>query len=339
MVATTARLGLPWLHVAGNHDLDFDAARDEDSLLTWRAAFGPDTYAWEEAQATFVLLDDVVYQPGPVPSYIGGLRADQFAFLEHYLPTLPRARRLVLAAHIPFHDATPGKETFRRADRERLFALLAPFPNVLLLTSHAHAQRHYFHRAADGWNGASPLHEYVVGAACGGFWAGLPDAQGIPDARMQDGTPNGYARLAIEGADYRLRWHVARDPADTRIALWAPKVLRRGAYPAFAVTANVFMGMDDSRVEYRVDDADWKPMARAARPDPALLALNAADDVAPRLQSYDRFVEATVSPHLWRGALPTDLAAGEHRVEVRAFDRWDGELRASTAYRLDEFAP
>ena len=83
--AVDARLGLPWLHVPGNHDVDFDAARDEDSLQSFRQAFGPDTYAWEEAGANFIVLDDVIYQPGQKPAYIGGLREDQFEFLEAYL--------------------------------------------------------------------------------------------------------------------------------------------------------------------------------------------------------------------------------------------------------------
>jgi hypothetical protein len=331
-----ARLALPWLHLPGNHDLDFDATSDGESLLSWRAQFGPDTFAWEEREASFILLDDVIWQPGASRAYVGGLREDQFAFLEAYLADLPDSRALVLAAHIPLHGGDGGGEGFRRADRERLFALLARFDRVLLLTSHAHAQRHYFHGPADGWHGSAPLHEYVVGAACGGFWSGLPDAEGIPDARMKDGTPNGYARLRLSQDPPHLRWHAARDPADTRIALHAPRVLRRGAYPAFAVSANVFMGMDDTRVEYRIDAGEWKPMRRVARPDPALLAINAADDAADRLRSFDRAVEAAESSHLWRGALPTDLATGEHRIEVRAFDRWDGELRASTLYRLDE---
>jgi hypothetical protein len=339
--AVTARLGRPWLHLPGNHDVDFDAPGDAQSLLSYRASLGPDTYAWEETAASFILFDDVVMQlaPGAAPSYIGGLREDQFAFLTAYLATLPAARPLVLAAHIPFHDAAPGQTTFRTADRERLFALLRRFEHVLLLTSHAHAQRHYFHGRADGWNGAGTLHEYVVGAACGGFWSGAEDADGIPDTRMSDGTPNGYARLHLgaKGA-YRLRWHVARDPADTRIALHAPRVLRRGAYPAWGVTANVFMGMDDTRVEYRIDGGEWRPMHRVAANDPGLVALNAADDAAARLQSFDRAVEAAPSTHLWRGGLPTDLALGEHRVEVRAFDRWDGALQAATSYRLEEYA-
>lgn len=341
LTAATTSLGVPWLHVAGNHDLDFDAARDEDSLLTFRHHFGPDTHAWEEPEATFVLLDDVIYQPGSKPSYIGGLREDQFAFLARYLPTVPKDRLLVVGVHIPFFDSEPGRETFRHADRERLFALLKPFPKVLLLSGHSHAQRHVHHDAASGWHGAAPLHEYNVGAACGAFWSGVKDADGIPDTTMADGTPNGYARLKVRrGGDYALSWHPTRVPANATgftpaMRLSAPKALRHGAWPAFAVHANVFMGQDDSRVEYRIDGGPWQPMRRVAAADPWLVTENVQDDHAGTLRGYDRAPPADASPHLWRGTLPTDLALGEHRVEVRAFDRWQGEQRASTQYLLE----
>lgn len=340
--AQTARIGVPWLHVAGNHDLDFDAARDEDSLLTFRNNYGPDTFAWEEPDATFIVLDDVVYQPGQSPAYIGGLRAEQFLFLERYLPTVPKDRLLVIGVHIPLFDAAPGRETFRHNDRARLFALLKDFPKVLLLSGHSHTQRHVFHAAASGWRGGKPLHEYNVGAACGAFWSGARDGAGIPDATMSDGTPNGYARLTVEaGGEYALSWHPARvtdaSPASTAaMSLHAPMVLRRGAYPAWGVYANVFMGRDDSRVEYRVDGGQWLPMRRVQQPDPSLLAENVRDDTAEALRGYDRSPEATPSAHLWRGALPTNLATGAHRVEVRAFDAWQGEQRAETRYRLDD---
>ena len=339
--AETARIGVPWLHAAGNHDLDFDAGRDEDSLRTFRNTFGPDTFAWEEPEATFIVLDDVVYQPGNAPAYIGGLRPEQFAFLEQYLPTAPKDRLLVIAVHIPFFDATPGRETFRRADRDRLFALIQGFAHVLLLSGHSHTQRHVFHDAASGWHGATPLHEYNVGAACGAFWSGARDAAGIPDATMGDGTPNGYARLKVKAdGEYALSWHPARlgdaSPASTAVMnLHAPRVLRRGAYPAWGVYANVFMGHAGSRVEYRVDEGQWKPMRRVDQPDPRLLAENARDDSADALRGYDRSPEATPSAHLWRGALPTDLRLGEHTVEVRTFDPWLGEQHARTRYRLD----
>lgn len=342
MQAATQRLGLPWMHVAGNHDMDAGATSDETSLRSFRAAFGEDTYVREFALANVVVLDDVIALPGKSPAYVGGLREDQFALLEAKLATLPRERLLVVAAHIPFFDVSPNPQwqTFRAADRERLFALLRPFPDVLLLTAHSHTQRHYFHEAKDGWHGAKPLHEYNVGAACGAFWSGAKDAAGIPDATMSDGTPNGFATLRVNGdGSYALAWHPARDAADTQIALHAPKVLRRGAYPAWGVYANVYMGQDDTRVEFRVDGGEWAPMKRVAQPDPRLVAENVRDDDADALRGYDRSPEATPSAHLWRGALPTTLKVGEHAVEVRAFDAWRGEVKASTTYRLDDATP
>src|SRR5690606_10663977 len=337
ITARTASLGLPWLHVAGNHDQDLDATTDADALLTFRKQYGPDTVAWEEAGVAFILLDDVIHLPGNKPGYVGGLRGDQFAFLEAYLPTLDPDTLVVLGAHIAFFttSATPAVETFRVADRHRLFALLQRFENLLLLSGHSHVQHHVDHVAADGWHGARPLHEYNVGAACGAFWSGVKDAAGIPDATMADGTPNGYARLRIgPDGDYALSWHPARLPADRAdftgaMALHAPRVLRRGAYPAWGVYVNVFMGTADSAVEYRVDDGDWQPMRRVMQPDPRVLIENARDDEAAALRGFDRSPEAKPSSHLWRGALPTDLAAGEHRVEVRTQDHWLGEHAAS----------
>ncbi|WP_407067674.1 calcineurin-like phosphoesterase C-terminal domain-containing protein [Marilutibacter alkalisoli] len=344
MNAQTARLGIPWLHVPGNHDLDFDAADDTGSLSTFRHHFGPDTFAWEEPQASFIVLDDVIYQPGQRPAYIGGLREDQFEFLEQYLAGARRDRLLVIAVHIPFFDTTPGRESFRRADRERLFAMLEPFEQVLLLSAHTHMQQHVWHGPESGWHGREPLHEYNVGATCGSFWSGVKDADGIPDTTMSDGTPNGHARMQVAAdGGYSLQWKVARrgpqEGLSDAMALHAPKVLRRGAWPGFGVHANVFMGDADTRVEFRIDGGAWEPMQHVVKPDPRILAINVADDASATLRGYDRAPEAKPSPHLWRAALPTDLPVGEHRIEVRAFDRWQGEQRASTVYRLEDAEP
>ncbi|AKC87755.1 calcineurin-like phosphoesterase C-terminal domain-containing protein [Pseudoxanthomonas suwonensis] len=341
--AVTAQLGVPWFHVPGNHDVDPGSPSDEGSLASWSAVYGPDTYAVEEGGAAFVFLDDVVVQPGQGPGYVGGLREDQFRFLENYLAQLPHERLLVLGMHIPVFD-TGGRRTFRAGDRARLFALLQDRPRVLLLSGHSHVQQHYWHGEADGWRGAAPLHEYNLGAACGAYWSGAPDAEGIPDATMADGTPNGYAVLSVQGdGAYALAYHPARpptgDPAFTAaMALHAPRALRRGAYPAWGVFANVFMGDAETRVEYRIDGGQWKPMRRVERADPRLLVENVADDLAPSLRGFDRSPEAVPSTHLWRGALATDLVAGEHRVEVRAFGRWRGEVVASTTYVLQDAA-
>src|SRR5690606_39172870 len=177
LVRATAAAGVPWLHVAGNHDLDAEAVDDASSLASFRKVFGPDTLAWEQRDAVFVLLDDVVARPGQRPAYVGGLREDQFGFLERYLAGLDRGRLLVIAAHIPWFDtAAQGRPpTIRAQDRERLFALLRPFPKLLLLSGHRHAQRQFDHGADNGWHGAAPLREFNVGAMSGAYWSGIDD--------------------------------------------------------------------------------------------------------------------------------------------------------------------
>lgn len=347
MARATAALRTPWLTVSGNHDRDHDAATDEASLASFQRVFGPDTFAWEEPGLAVVALDNVIHQPRPAGGdapapYVGGLRESQFRFLEAYLPSIADDTLLVLAMHIPLFDTNPDPavDTFRDADRQRLFDLLEGRRHTLVLSSHTHIQQHRWHDAGAGFAGASPLHEYNVGAACGAFWSGMKDGRGIPDTRMADGTPNGYATMTVQpGGRYALRWRVAGAEDDPPFALHAPKVLRRGAWPGFGVYANVWMGDAATRVEYRVGEGEWQPMRRVERGDPELLAINADDDRGASLRGFDRAPEAADSPHLWRGALPTNLAPGEHVVEVRVFDRWRGELRQTTRYRLIEATP
>lgn len=337
MIAATASLGVPWLHVPGNHDIDFDAPDDIGSLATFRRYFGPDTFAWETHHFVVVGLDNVLYNPA-TRGYIGGLRDDQFAFLEAYLATLDAATPLIIAMHIPLFDTAPDRPTFRGLDRRRLFDLLARFRQPLVLSAHSHLQQHVFHGAEQGWAGAAPLHEYNVGAACGGFWGGVADGEGIPDARMADGTPNGYATVeqdVVKG--FQLRWYVARAPQDSAMHLHVPKVLRRGAWPGVPVVANVYMGLPGDLVEVRIDGGPWRRMLAEGSADPWVLAENARDDAAERLRTPNRIPQARPSTHLWRYNLPTDLAPGEHRIEVRTHDRWQGERRASASYRLEEF--
>lgn len=330
-------LGLPWLHAPGNHDIDFDVTDDAASLINYRRTFGPDTVAWERPGHAFIALDDVIYLPGQRPAYVGGLREDQFRFLENFLATLAPDTRVVLSFHIPLFD-DPG-ETFRHTDRTRLFGLLARFREPLILSGHTHTQRHHFHGSESGWTGTTPLHEYNVGAGCGGYWSGLMDEQGLPDARMEDGSPNGYALLHFADEGVTMRYHASRGRDDLRIGLTSPGVIRRGAYPAIPLVANVFAAEPDARVEYRVDAGEWIPMSRSIEADPELLALNLADRQADHLRSYDRAVVAKPSQHVWRANVPTDLAVGEHRIDVRVLSRFEGEFSAHTRYRLMDWAP
>ena len=324
--AAMSRIGVPWYNLNGNHDLDLGAHDDRGASASFETVYGPSTYAFHYGRVLFVALNDVRFLGGP--RYIGGLRDDQFKFLENLLRLTPREEPVVLMMHIPWFFPNPSNaETFRLADRARLFALLQDRPNNFWLSGHTHYQRHVFYGAADGWKGASPLHEYNVAAACGGFWGGPPDASGIPIATMWDGTPHGYAILNVDGTNIRADYRAAREPADHQIGLHAPEAVKaKLGYVSYF--ANVFNGHDGWTVESRLDGRTFNAMKRVLEWDPSYAQRYLAQDVATAPLTEKRLPDPTVCYHLWRAYLPADLPAGEHTIEVRATDP-DGQVFAS----------
>jgi len=327
-----ARIGVPAYRVNGNHDLDLGAADDRRATASYEAAFGPSTYAFHHGGALFVALNDVRYLGGP--RYIGGLRPDQFVFLENLLKLAPRDELVVLLMHIPWFFPSPANAvTFRAADRARLFALLRDRPHNFWLSGHTHYQRHVLYGPADGWQGAQPLHEYNVAAASGSFWGGPADANGIPIATMADGTPHGYGYLTIDGTAVRTEYRAARFPADHQIGLHAP-VAARARTGFVSYYANVFNGHDGWTVESRVDAREWNAMRRAVDWDPAYAKAYLEQDDLTTPRDTPRLPDPVVCYPLWRAYLPADLGPGEHVIEVRATDLQGASFLARQSIRV-----
>lgn len=326
----TAVLGVPWVHVIGNHDLNFDAPDDATSDDTFERVFGPATHAFEYGGVHFIVLDDVIFLPGPSGgSYRGGLREDQLVFVEQYLAEVPKEALVVLAMHIPLVGPPPHQVP----ERDRLFAILADHPHQLSLSGHTHFLQHHFLGAADGNPG--PLHHHAnLGATSGSWWRGAPDESGVPHTTMRCGAPNGYAIARFEGTDYRLEWRAARRPAEQQMSLYAPSELRGGrlAEPAEApvLWANVWNGSERTRVEMRAvragdlpaPEAGWIPLERRAAPDPGYVAAQLRE--ASMGSGFRPLPDPIPSPHLWRGPIPP-LPPGAWTLEVRARD-WDGQI-------------
>jgi hypothetical protein len=313
-----ARVGVPWYNVPGNHDLVLGTPQEGAAIAPYEAVYGPSTYAFHSGPALFVALADV--RPLGGPRYVGGLRSDQFEFMENLLRSVPATEWIVLMMHIPLFPPDPsGTDGFRPADRLRLFGLLRDHPHVLILSGHTHYQRHVTHGAADGWTGAEPIHEYNVAAACGGFWGGPFDRDGIPVSTMWDGTPPGYAILGFAGGAVSLDYFPARMEAEHQIALHVPEaVATKQGFVSFY--ANVFNGDDGWPVEARIDDRAWNPIRRTLGWDPSYAADFLAQDSVTHPSARTRLPDPAVCYHLWRGFLPADLPPGRHRVQVRATD-------------------
>ncbi|HEY1849266.1 MAG TPA: calcineurin-like phosphoesterase C-terminal domain-containing protein, partial [Opitutaceae bacterium] len=313
-----AAVGIPWYSLPGNHDLTLGDPNEHKAVAAFEAVYGPSTYAFHAGPAVFVALDDVRPQGGP--RFIGGLRGDQFQFLQNVLNLAPPEEWVVLMMHIPMFAPYPtGPETFRRADRLRLLAMLKDRRKVLILSGHTHYQRHVMYGPADGWTGAAPLEDYNVAAACGGFWGGPKGPGGIPVSTMWDGTPPGYGIVEFKAGSAELTYVPALLPADYQMAIHAPKAVAPGqGYVSFF--ANVFNGHDGWRVEARVDERAWGPMTRTVGWDPSYASAYLAQDSLDRPAAGLRLPDPVACYHLWRGTLPADLAPGAHLLHVRATD-------------------
>ncbi|MGA0555441.1 calcineurin-like phosphoesterase C-terminal domain-containing protein [Larkinella sp. VNQ87] len=334
--AVIKKLNLPWFQVMGNHDMNYDVKADSLSDESFEAMYGPNTYAFTHGKVHFIVLDDILYpDPRDQSGYQGGLRPDQLDFIENDLKHVPKDHLVVLCHHIPLFTEGPS-ETFRRADRERLFAALKDFPHTLSLSAHTHIQQHFFHGKEDGFERDTPHHEYNVGTTSGDWYSGENNAQGVPVSTMRDGTPKGYLFLTFNGNQYSFDYRIAGQPETYKIGLYAPKAIAKGQMGRNDLYANFFQGSQHDSLQYRIGQGAWKPMAQVAEADPAMLGVRFRYDSADQPLSGTKPSAPVLSTHLWRAKLGGDLPVGQHTIEVRAKDAYGRTFTEKTTFRVVE---
>ncbi len=328
--------GIPWYNVIGNHDENYDVTNDSLSDETFERNFGPANYAFNHGKVHFIVLDDILYpDPRDQKGYWGGFRKDQLDFVENDLKLVPKDNLIVMAFHIPIFEREDG-DSFRNADRERLFQILKDFPNTLSMSAHTHYQEQNFMTKEDGWFQTIPHHHFNVGASCGDWYSGKPDENGVPLSTMRDGTPKGYVFLKFDGNKYTFDYKVAGKPADQYFEIFAPRVVGQKKRSSAGIYANFFIGSPNDMVSYRINESDWKPMQRVVEPDPTLLHLLHEWDFSDEVIGDRRPSNPVDCQHLWRAAVPTNLAVGLHIIEIKAVDMFGRTFTQKSSYRIAE---
>jgi hypothetical protein len=333
-IKAISKIGVPWYNVMGNHDMNMDAPVDSLTDETFTANFGPANYAYNYGKAHFLVLDDNRFPDPEYKGLRGGFTENQLKFIENDLKLVDTSRLVVVAFHVPLQNTAPG--SYHKGDRDRLFRILEKFPHLLVLSAHTHNQRHSFYGKEFGWSKEKPLFEYNVGATCGNWYSGRV-IDGVIDSKMSDGTPRGYAFLNINGNQFSADYKVSGMPSSYQIGLFHRKVLNTVWWEGRGfIYANFFMGHSDSRVEYRIDNQDWKPMKFTPAPDPAFVAELYKWDTADTLMAGRRPTEPANSTHLWTALLPENIGLGEHSIEVRAWDDFGRSFIQKSSYRIEE---
>ncbi|MBT5101726.1 MAG: metallophosphoesterase, partial [Planctomycetes bacterium] len=261
-----AQVGVPWWQVIGNHDVNRDVKDDAWSAESYARFYGPTTYSFDWGSAHFLVLDNVFY-PKPEPGknldgYQGFLTERVLQFAKNDLAAVSKDKLVVVLMHIPFYNTGNAGDFYR---------LLEPFPFALSVAGHMHTHENHFLDQDDGWRGAEPHHHVVNVTACGSWFTGAPDEQGIPHTTMRDGAPNGVSVFEFDGVGYGIEFVPARRPASQQMTLHLadfilPEELRSETGVRFH--ANVFNGSERSIVRWRIDDGDWASMTKVLEPDP-----------------------------------------------------------------------
>jgi len=344
-----AKIGIPWHNVLGNHDVNYMAPNDKMSSATYESVFGPATYAFVYGDVHFIVVDDVIHEAEVGSrSYTGGLRPDQFEFVENYLNTVSKDDLIVISMHIPLEQ---HGDSFRQSDQKRLFDLLKDFPHTLSISAHTHIQENkFFHKDSTDWQREEPHHHFNVGTTSGSWWNGMRNELDVPHTMMRDGTPNGYSFISFKGAEYVIDWKVAGSPMDHQMNIHVPRGIISGSSDTTLLTANFFNGSEQSELSYRINGSEWKPMKRVLKVDPFYENLDKRWQRFKAIKFSEQWdADTTVdlppisgselprpmkSSHLWEANIGTDWPAGRHLIEVQAKDRYGRTFRAYHMMRV-----
>ena len=338
------QIGVPWWHIGGNHDLNFEAPDAVRSRETYKRVYGAPYYAFEYGGVLFLMLDNVNYlgaatarEPGVGGKYEGRIGEQQLAFIEALLRDTPRDRLVVVAMHIPLvTDLGPNDPGQTTVDRDALLRLLAGRTSFSV-AGHTHTTEHHY--LGEG----GTHHHHILTAVSGSWWSGPYDRRGIACADSRDGTPHGFHILSIDGARYSTRFVPAVEPEsramritlesqfhgsrrevarDYRIGQLLGSPISAEASSATDIVVNVFDGGPKTTVACTIDGHTPFAMKRVRRPDPFVEQVYArnADTKKP-------WVKAEPSTHIWTARMPLDLSPGTHRADIRVTDEYGRERK------------
>lgn len=322
--------------VPGNHDRDVyhgpkSSMYRRRDLSTWCKVVGYVDTSFVRGNVRFVLMNNVRPSDSGMTDYVGGFTERQKHWLDSVLNRgvgETRGRKpsrvcgtpalTILATHIPFSQMK---------GRDSVLALIPDISRLLFVSGHTH-----FVSRDDS------IPELIAGAACGSWWRGVRDSDGIPYALQSCGSPRGYfiADIHRDGT-YDLSYKCIGRPASEQLSAWA--VPNDSTGRSYRLYINVFGGSSDGVV--RISGLGRKTYScerslMAAPEVEQVIRLNASRSRDYRKSHRDEFIplRRKPSPHLWQ---TTDLISGPLPAHVSVIYR-DAHMRIRQRVPLSVYA-
>lgn len=303
----TSKLGIPGYRVFGNHDMNFRATENKYAAETFKYVYGPDFYSFDYGSFHYVILNDVIYDgwhedPRGAGKYSGGLNKKQLKWLIKDLKHIPSNKTIVLLSHIPLHQIFIKKRSI-----QTLFGALKNKQKVFAVSGHLHTIIAYDYTTEDGWDENMNFEGLVAGAACGSWWSGPLDENGIPYALCSDGSPKGFFQLNAKKEDYKYVFHSVNKPFGSQL---------RSYILEDEIWVNWFVGKSTDSVKVYLDDNPQAiDLQNFLGRDPLVVSnLKKKNGEDADIEKIDQ------TAHLWKAKLPEGITAGSHSIKIIAKD-------------------
>ncbi len=321
----------PYHTVVGNHDRDLTGpATPFDS--TYRANFGAPYYSFDQGNVHFMVLNNV-FATGK-KSYVGRIPTEQLDWLRSDLATVGKKRQLVVAMHIPA-AITQNADSLYQIFEER------GCRDLLILTGHMHRVGRNITTRPSGLT----IHELCVGAACGFWWVGEKDSEGIPAATMQCGTPRGYFVFDFDKKGYKFHFKgVNRDEAQ-QMSIYLPGIDSLDQHvdslrlrPIGSVYATVYGACDSTEVLCQLDNGSRIKGKQVAVMDANVARIRQfnSDKIYPTRHNRINPIRQKTSPQVWQFSFSPEQLQGVHTLKIKASDRWGFQAEGTKVFYINQ---
>lgn len=95
------------------------------------------------------------------------------------------------------------------------------------------------------------------------------------------------------------------------------------------------MGAPNDKVEFQIDNGDWKPMHYLKDYDPKYVTEVLKWDINPQLLEGRRPSNPEFSTHLWNAEFLKNWKKA-HKINIRATDRFGQSFQATETFRVED---